>query len=148
MHTNTTPTVITHSCVLQKPPFCNNNGYKFELETVDQIGTSVSFWPRKGKCWHFEDDCVPNDSTGKVATWGVLIYSWNMTFLDKMQNFFKESSWSALTASQSQTVDVIGGQIWKCTPDLNCCKIWFHNVALPHPFYSWWWVPHLSNAKQ
>ena len=27
VHTNTTPTVITHSYVLQKPPFCNNNGY-------------------------------------------------------------------------------------------------------------------------
>ena len=28
VHTNTTPTVITHSCVLQKPPLCNDNGYK------------------------------------------------------------------------------------------------------------------------
>ena len=27
VHTNTTPTVITHSCVLQKPPSCNDNGY-------------------------------------------------------------------------------------------------------------------------
>ena len=27
LHTNTTPIVITHSCVLQKPPFCNDNGY-------------------------------------------------------------------------------------------------------------------------
>ena len=27
VHTNITPTVIIHSCVLQKPPFCNNNGY-------------------------------------------------------------------------------------------------------------------------
>ena len=55
VHTNTTPTVITHSCMLQKPPFCNDNGYKFELEkvehigTVEQIGTSVSFWPKKVK---------------------------------------------------------------------------------------------------
>ena len=32
VHTNTTPTVITHSCVLQKPPFCNDNGYKFEFK--------------------------------------------------------------------------------------------------------------------
>ena len=31
VHTNTTPTVMTHSCVLQKPPFCHDNGYKFEL---------------------------------------------------------------------------------------------------------------------
>ena len=48
----------------------------------DQIGTSVSFDIKNGnppppppKCWHFEDDCVPNGSTGKVAAWGVLIYS-------------------------------------------------------------------------
>ena len=27
------------------------------------------------KCRHFEDDCVPYGSTGKVAAWGVLIYS-------------------------------------------------------------------------
>ena len=27
VHTNTTPTVIIHLCVLQKPPFCNDNGY-------------------------------------------------------------------------------------------------------------------------
>ena len=68
---------------------------KFELKNVDQIGTSVSFWPKKVKYWNFEGDCVLNSSTGKVATWGVLIYSWNMAFSDKMQNFFKESSWSA-----------------------------------------------------
>ena len=49
VHTNTTQTVITHSCVLQKQPFCNNNGCKFELKNVDQIGTSVSFWPKKVK---------------------------------------------------------------------------------------------------
>ena len=28
VHTNTTPTVIIHSYVLQKPPFCNDNGYE------------------------------------------------------------------------------------------------------------------------
>ena len=28
VHTNTTPTVIIHSYVLQKPPSCNDNGYK------------------------------------------------------------------------------------------------------------------------
>ena len=32
VHTNTTPTVITHWYVLQKPPFSNDNGYKFELK--------------------------------------------------------------------------------------------------------------------
>ena len=32
VHTNTTPTVITQSCVLQKPLSCNDNGYKFEFK--------------------------------------------------------------------------------------------------------------------
>ena len=48
VHTNTTPTVITH------PYKCYKNHYsatimviKFELKLVDQIGTSVSFWPKK-----------------------------------------------------------------------------------------------------
>ena len=50
VHTNTTPTVTTHSCVLQKPPSCNDNGYKFEFKILDQIGTSVRFWPKKVKC--------------------------------------------------------------------------------------------------
>ena len=50
VYTNTTPTVITHSSVSQKPPFCNDNGYKFELKLIDQIGTSVSFWPKNVKC--------------------------------------------------------------------------------------------------
>ena len=75
VYTNTTPTVITHSYVLQKTSFCNDNGYKFELKLVDKIGTSVSFWEKNVKCRNFESDCVPNGSTGKVATWGVLIYS-------------------------------------------------------------------------
>ena len=51
------------------------------------------------KCWYFEDDCVPNGSTGKVSAGGgggVLIYSWNMTFQAKCRYFFKEWSWSAL----------------------------------------------------
>ena len=50
VYTNTTPTVITHSYVLQKPSFCNDNGYKFELKLIDQIGTSVGFWPKNVKC--------------------------------------------------------------------------------------------------
>ena len=28
VYTNTTPTVITHSYMFQKPQFCNDNGYK------------------------------------------------------------------------------------------------------------------------
>ena len=31
--------------------------------------------------------CVPNGSTGKVATWGVLIYSWNVTFFCYISGF-------------------------------------------------------------
>ena len=46
---------------------------RIELGIFDQIVTSVSFGPKNGnpppKCWHFEDDCVPNGSTGKVAAW-------------------------------------------------------------------------------
>ena len=55
---------------------------RFELRIRDQIVTSVSFDIKTGIppppppiCWHFEDDCVPNGSTGKVAPWGVLLYS-------------------------------------------------------------------------
>ena len=42
-----------------------------ELRIFDQIVKSVSFGSKNGipppKCWNFEDDCVPNGSTGKVA---------------------------------------------------------------------------------
>ena len=63
---------------------------KIELKIVDQIGTSVmQFLAKKVNCWNFEGDCVPNGSTGKVATWGVPIYSWNMTFSDKIQIFWR-----------------------------------------------------------
>ena len=66
----------------------------FEFRIRDEIGTSVNFDIKNEntppKCWHFEDDCVPNGSTGKVAAWGVLIYSWNMRFSGKMQIFFNE----------------------------------------------------------
>ena len=90
VNTNTTPTVITHLCVLQKPQSCNDKMViSLSLRFVDQIGTSVRFWPKKVKCWNFKGDCEQNGSTGKVATWGVLIYSWNMTFSYKMQNFFR-----------------------------------------------------------
>ena len=68
---------------------------KIELKIVDQIGTSVCLWPKKVKCWNFEGDCVLNGSTGKVATWGFLLIH-EMTFLDKMQIFFKEWSVSSL----------------------------------------------------
>ena len=50
VHTNTTPTVITYLCVLQKPPSSNDNGYMFEFKHVDQIDTSVRFWPKNVKC--------------------------------------------------------------------------------------------------
>ena len=50
VYTNTKPTVIIHSYVLQKPSFCNDNGYKFELMLLDQIVTSVRFCQKKVKC--------------------------------------------------------------------------------------------------
>ena len=50
------------------------------------------FRQKKVKLWSFEDDCVPNGSTGKVAPRGIRIYSWNMTFSDKMKFFFMERS--------------------------------------------------------
>ena len=88
VYTNTTSTMITHSYVFQNHRSATIMVLKFELRCVEQIVTSASFWPKKGKCWNFEDDCVPNVSTDQVAAWGVLIYSWNMMFSDKMQNFF------------------------------------------------------------
>ena len=42
VHTNTTPTVITHSCVLQKPPSCNDNGYKWDIAVWHTIAFKVS----------------------------------------------------------------------------------------------------------
>ena len=71
---------------------------RIELRIFDEIVTPVSFGPKNGnpppppKCWDFEDDCVPNGYTGKVAVWWVFIYLLNMTFSDKMQIFLKESS--------------------------------------------------------
>ena len=53
---------------------------------------------------------------------GVLIYSWNMTFSDKMLNYFKESNWSAL----------------KCPPLLHT----FLFLKIVHIFYenlNWLW---------
>ena len=46
---------------------------RIELMIFDQIVTSVSFGPKIGnlpEIWNFEDDCVPNGSTSKVAAWG------------------------------------------------------------------------------
>ena len=47
VYTNTTPTVITHSCVLQKPSFCNDNGYKFELKLNCRPNRHVSMFLAK-----------------------------------------------------------------------------------------------------
>ena len=70
VHTNTTPTVITHSCVLQKPLSCNDNGYKFGFKICRPNRHVSNILAKKS-----EGDCEQNGSTGKVATWGVLIYS-------------------------------------------------------------------------
>ena len=45
---------------------------KFEFKNVDQIGTSVSFWPKKVKCWNFEGDCVQTAPLEKLPPGGFL----------------------------------------------------------------------------
>ena len=73
---------------------------KIELKIVDQIVTSVSFWPKLVKCWNFEGDCVPNGSTGKVATWeGSYLF---MKYDVFRQNAKRIKEWSVLTASNRQ----------------------------------------------
>ena len=49
VHTNTTPTVITHSCLLQKPPSCNDNGYKFEFKICRPNRHVSKILAKKGK---------------------------------------------------------------------------------------------------
>ena len=54
---------------------------RIELRILDQsscypvLGPKTRTPPSKKKCRNFEDDCVPNGSTGKVVAWGVLTYS-------------------------------------------------------------------------
>ena len=50
VHTNTTPTVITHSCVLQNHRPATIMVISLSLRFVDQIDTSVRFRPKKVKC--------------------------------------------------------------------------------------------------
>ena len=63
---------------------------------VDQIGTSVRFWPKNVKCSNFEGDCVPNGSSGIVATWGDFYLFMKYDVFRQNAEFFKESSSSAL----------------------------------------------------
>ena len=44
-----------------------------ELGIFAQIVTSASFWPKNWKYWNFDDDYVPNNTSGKVASLVVLI---------------------------------------------------------------------------
>ena len=81
MYSKTTPTVIMHRTCYKNHIRSMTMVLRFELRIRDQVDMSVSFDIKSGnpppppKCWHIEDDCVPNGSTGKVAAWGVLIYS-------------------------------------------------------------------------
>ena len=46
---------------------------RIEHRIFDQILTSVSFEPKNGnppEILNFEDNCLPNGSTGKAAVWG------------------------------------------------------------------------------
>ena len=62
--------------------------FEFEFKICSPNRHVSKILTKKMKCLNFEGDCKQNGSTGKVATWGVLIYSWNMTFSYKMQNSF------------------------------------------------------------
>ena len=51
---------------------------RIELRISDQIVTSVNFDIKNGNTPRNAgtgDDCVANGSTGKIAAWGILIYS-------------------------------------------------------------------------
>ena len=80
VYSKTTTTVIMHRTCYKNYVRSMIMVIRFELKIRDKIGTSVSFDMKNGnppppKCWYFEDNCVPNGSTGKVADWRVLIYS-------------------------------------------------------------------------
>ena len=75
VHTNTTPTVITHSCVLQKPPSATIMVIIFCFKICRPNRHVSKILAKKVKFCNLEGDCEQNGSTGNVATWGVLIYS-------------------------------------------------------------------------
>ena len=62
---------------------------RIEPKIFDQIVTSTSFCQTLIKCWNF-------GITGKDASCFLFFYSWNVTFLNKMQFFFREWSISSL----------------------------------------------------
>ena len=73
-----------------------------ELRIFDQIVGSVIFEPQNGntppppKCWNFEDDGVPNGSTGNVAAGGVLILFMKYDVFRQNVDFIKEWGISSL----------------------------------------------------
>ena len=53
-------------------------GFSTKSSRQSVLDPNTEIPPPPPKCWHIEYDCVicvPNGSTGKVAAWGVLIYS-------------------------------------------------------------------------
>ena len=92
VHTNTTPTVIINSYVLQKPPFCNN-GYKVKF--VEQIVTSASFWPKKWDAETLKTIVCQTALLTKFPPGGFLFIHEIWCFQPKC-HFFKESSLSSL----------------------------------------------------
>ena len=44
---------------------------------------SANFWQKKNEMLNFENDCVPNGTTGKDANWGILIANTNTTIFIK-----------------------------------------------------------------
>ena len=63
------------------------------------ISLSVSFWPKKVKSGNFEGDCVPNGSTGKVATWDVKYDAFRQN-----AEFFKEIELISFKSTTSQQI--------------------------------------------
>ena len=54
-----------------------------------EIITSTSIWPKKVECRNFEDDCVLNGTTGKVAVIKHDIFKQNAVFEDTKCIIFK-----------------------------------------------------------
>ena len=71
---------------------------RIELRIFDQIVTSVCFGPKTGippppppNCRNFENDCVLNGSTGKVAAWGGSYLFMKYDIFKQNADFFKSN---------------------------------------------------------
>ena len=72
-------------------PETNRNDYVYHYYVYDAnklnkyirhlLGQPI--FGKKSEMLNFEDDCVPNGTTGKDANWGILIANTNMTIFIK-----------------------------------------------------------------